>query len=65
MATRAEREVQREQHSQDLAEVQRAAAAARESDRQRTEHERQVEKAHEELAAESRRVHFIEHGLCP
>ena len=52
-------------HEQDLPEVQRAAEAAREQDRQRSEHERQVEKAHEEMAADSRRVHFLEHGLCP
>jgi hypothetical protein len=65
MATRAEREVERMKHNQDLAEVQRAASAARDRDRQRTEHERQVEHAHEALAAESKRVHFLEHGLCP
>ena len=32
---------------------------------QRSEHERQVEHAHESMADESRRVHFLEHGLCP
>lgn len=50
---------------QDLSEVQRAAEAARESDRLRTEHERQIEHAHEAMMNESKRIHFLEHGLCP
>jgi hypothetical protein len=65
MTTRAEREIKRMNHDQDLTEVQEAAAAERERDRQRTEHEREVERTHEALAEESRRVHFLERGLCP
>ncbi len=32
---------------------------------ERTEREHKTEEAHEALADESRRVHFLEHGLCP
>jgi hypothetical protein len=59
MATKVEQELERAKHDQDLPEVQRAANAAREQDRQRTEHESQVNRAHEALIEESQRAHFL------
>jgi hypothetical protein len=35
-----------------------------EQDRQRTEHERATDRAHEALIEESKRQHFIERGMC-
>jgi hypothetical protein len=62
--TAAERELEHAKHNQDLAEVQRAAEAARESDWQRTEHERQVNTRHEALIEESKRAHFLNRENC-
>ena len=45
-------------------EVERAADAVLEQDRQRTEHERATDRAHEALIEESKRQHFIERGMC-
>jgi hypothetical protein len=59
VTTRVETELEKAKHDQDLPEVQRAADAARRQERKRTEHENQVNRAHEALIEESQRAHFL------
>ena len=65
MATRAEREVKHANHEQELTAVRRAAHAAREQERQRTERENETNAAHESMLEQSQRAHFLSSHDCP